>query len=180
VAVVSGDLGRTALPVLSDFPNGWTSVPEGNAKRAEAQSTVDQTLVNDTSASKFGFTKFTSTAGYLPQDAYERGGGRHQLFGMTVFGKGITYKHDPHYAVIQVRPTVAQVAQPGQAPATPKVDNSKPMTTVLLERDLGSKRWPSFLIFVSSGLMFGLIVSSLHRRDKAAMAARALAPARAG
>ncbi len=180
IAVVTGDLGRTALPVMSGFPTGWTSVPEGNPKRAEAQATVDQTVVSDTSATQFGFTKFASTAGYLPQSAYEKGGQRHELFGVTIFGKGLTYKHDPHYAVIQVQPTVTQTTQPGQAPPTPKADTSKPTTTVLLERDLGSKRLPSFLIFISSGLMFGLIVSSLHRRDKAAMAARALAPARAG
>ncbi|HWA41048.1 MAG TPA: hypothetical protein VG712_05510, partial [Gemmatimonadales bacterium] len=68
---------------------------------------------------------------------------------------------------------------PGQAPPLPKADESKPVISVIMERDLGQRRTPGALLTVASGIMFGLLCVSLHRRDLRAMEARGLNPAKA-
>ena len=47
------------------------------------------------------------------------------------------------------------------------------MQSVVMVRDLGKKRMPPVLIMIASLIVFGVTCSSLHRRDKALMAARA-------
>ena len=65
------------------------------------------------------------------------------------------------------------------APPTPAADPSKPVVSVVMVRDLGSLRKPSFLIAISMTLVFGVVANALHRRDKEIMAARAGATATA-
>jgi hypothetical protein len=45
--------------------------------------------------------------------------------------------HPTHYAVVQLQEVVPQVTQPGQAPPLPKADPTKPVISVVMERDLG-------------------------------------------
>jgi hypothetical protein len=78
-----------------------------------------------------------------------------------------------------MHPTIEQKAQPGEAPPTPKVDPSKEAYTVLLVRDLGTRRLPVAMFALGSGILFAVTLSVLHRRDKEAMAARGLLPAKA-
>ena len=63
----------------------------------------------------------------------------------------------------------------GGTPPTPTIDKSAPVESVILIRDLGKLRVPSFLIGSASLIVFAVSCSALHRRDKAAMAARAAA-----
>ncbi len=53
--------------------------------------------------------------------------------------------HAPHYAVVQVAPIIPQPTIVG-APPAPAPDPSKPVTSVVMERDLGSLRRPSLLV----------------------------------
>jgi hypothetical protein len=52
-------------------------------------------------------------------------------------------------------------------------DATKPVTSVVLIRDLGSRRQPPFVIFLCSFVLLGLSLFNLHRRDKQVMAAMA-------
>jgi hypothetical protein len=83
--------------------------------------------------------------------------------------------HAPHYAVVQAAPVIAQPTITG-APPAPAADPSKPVVSVVMVRDLGSLRYPSFLIAVSMTIVFALVVNALHRRDKEIMAAKRGAP----
>jgi hypothetical protein len=65
----------------------------------------------------------------------------------------------------------------GATPPPAKVDPSAPTESVVLERDLGKLRVPSFLIMCASAIVFGITCNTLHRRDKAMWAARAALPA---
>jgi hypothetical protein len=171
LGIITGAVGPTARPPLDQFPRGWHQLPDGDPKRAEAQATVDELLTKGT---KDITAPFNKTTDYIVVNAYDIGGKRR---GIHVLDKGITWGHQPHYAAIKVQPAVVVVPQPGQKPPTPAPDPSKPPLTILMVRDLGAVRLPSAMIFLSSVIIFGLTLSALHRRDKAAMRARGILPA---
>ncbi len=47
-------------------------------------------------------------------------------------------RHPAHYAVLQIQPALVQETIPGQAPPLPKADESEPVISVIMERDLGA------------------------------------------
>jgi hypothetical protein len=74
--------------------------------------------------------------------------------------------HPPRYMVIQVQPVVAQEAQPGQPPPTPKVDESQPVMSVLMVRDEGNVRAKPAYFFVICFSLFVVFTLMLHYREK--------------
>jgi hypothetical protein len=66
----------------------------------------------------------------------------------------------------------------GEAPPPPEPDDSEPVVSVILERDLGDKRLPPVLLTLASLIIFAVCCNVLHRRDKAVMAARSAAAAK--
>jgi hypothetical protein len=95
-------------------------------------------------------------------DAYEKGG-ESRLF----------FWHAPHHTVIRVIPVRDVEVPEGAPPPRPQPDYTQPATSVVLVRDLGNVRLPPFMLFASSSVIFGVLLSVLHRRDKEAMEARA-------
>jgi hypothetical protein len=166
--------GSGAAPTAAASSGSSSSGTGGSGGGASAGSAAGNSPVT-AEAAALGFTKTTD---YVVKDAYETGGGHHYLFGIHIKGKGITYKHDPHYAAIEVQPAIKVEPQPGQKPPTPEPDPTKPQVTVLLVRDLGQVRLPSFLLFLASLAVLIVILSVLHHRDRVAMAARGALPAR--
>ena len=81
--------------------------------------------------------------------------------------------HPPHYAVVQVQQVIPQETEPGQPPPRPVVDENQPIISVIMERDLGSRRLNPALITIGSLLLFAVFATMLHYRDKEAMARRA-------
>jgi hypothetical protein len=158
-AVVAGPLGATARPPLDRFPAGWKKLPEGEPARGEAQATADHELTEGEAATQLGFKEASD---YKIVDAYEKGGETYLL----------TLRHKPHHAVVQAQKVIEQEAVPGQPPPKVEVDPKAPVVTILMVRDLGSRRVPSFLVFLASAVIFGVIVYVLHHRDKVAMAER--------
>ena len=69
--------------------------------------------------------------------------------------------------------------RPREAPPKPTPDPDKPITSVVMVRDLGNLRFPSLMVAISMSIVFALVASALHRRDREIMAARAAAPATA-
>jgi hypothetical protein len=122
-SVVAGQVGPTAAPVLTGFPKGWRTLPEGDQKRAEAQAAVDETIAGTKAipaASSLGFAK---SSDYLPLDAYDRGGQKTGLFGLDV-PRPLNVKHKPHYAVIQVQAVVTTTTTAAPQVSVPDLDNS--------------------------------------------------------
>ena len=68
---------------------------------------------------------------------------------------------------------MAQVASPDGLPPKPIPDITKPISTVIVERDLGSIRFPQVMLVLASGIIFAVTTHALHRRDNQLMALRA-------
>jgi hypothetical protein len=65
-----------------------------------------------------------------------------------------------------VQAVVPQETPPGGAPPTPKFDETQPVISVIMIRDVGNLRYPSFLFTFVFALLFGVTCWTLHRRDK--------------
>ena len=67
----------------------------------------------------------------------------------------------------------------GGKPGKIEIRATKPLTTLVMVRDLGSVRQPAIVLTTGSLLVFLVICYVLHERDKEIMAARATAGASA-
>ncbi len=167
-------------------PKGWKAVADGAPARGEAQSAIDARLVPE-----------GQTATYVPISGYEIGGEQRLKVWPKIEPGGKWYNpadyafrgllHSKHYYVGQVQPMlledvtvngVVQYDDKGKAKQTAVKkdgkevpDTAKPVTTVVLIRDLGSRRQPPFVIFLCSLVLLSLSLFNLHRRDKQVMAA---------
>jgi hypothetical protein len=176
--VVTGNLGPTApapLQVSLEDNKVWKELPEEDPQRAEIITTSEEFFTTDPAGGSYGIQ---GSSDYIVEDAWSRGGQRKGPFGVLNF-RPFNVRHEPHYAVVRMHPTIKQETKPGQAPPTPKVDPAKDAYTVLLVRDLGTRRLPVAMFALGSGILFAVTLSVLHRRDKEAMAARGLLPAKA-
>lgn len=169
----TGPVTQSLLPVAENFPAGWEELRAGDAELADAQATADKLLAPSAEAGGEGETKpdpvaerfdspFSDTSDYVLLNGYSRGG-------ETYF---FTLRHRPHYVVVQVKPALFKDPPAG---LKPQPDLTAPTTSVLMIRDLGSVRFPPFLMMMFSGLVFGVCCWNLHERDKEIMRARALA-----
>jgi len=178
------DILESVLP--SDSLNGWRLTPSSSA--GEAQAAADTALIN----AKI----FTANTEYKKLNVWEFGGKptRQQYCPNAKGGSflpddpicRVQYKlnklfssHPTHYAVVQVQPVIAQETKAGEAPPTPIVDQSKPVISEVLVRDLGDVRLIPFLYFVISLSLFILFAWTLHNRDKILMKNKAVAEAAA-
>lgn len=80
--------------------------------------------------------------------------------------KSFMLTHPPHYALVQLQPVLEQETLPGAAPPTPVADESQPVVSVVLVRDLGTRRVTPAIYFVISLALFIVFVLILHYRDK--------------
>ncbi len=82
-----------------------------------------------------------------------------------------------HYIVVQVQAVVPQETPPGGKPPTPILDTTQPVISVVMIRSLGDVRFPGFMTFLTSGILFAILCNTLHRRDKLIRRHRAAAAA---
>lgn len=180
--IVTGDVSQSTLDAMDGFPKKWHELQAGKDKvLADAQAAADQVLAPSTApAGGHGGESapeepefeppFKSAEEYVPKTTGYEIGGDNELF--TIGHHKFYFGHSPHWAVVQVQPAKQQAAQPGQV-VKPEADPSKPVTSVIMERDLGSLRVPPFLVSLSAGVIFGICCFVLHQRDKEIMQARA-------
>ena len=142
----------------------WRELPAEDPARGEAQATASASLTGEESRVKV----FESESDFQVLDVYTTGGKKKNFFNNWFPGP-----HPPHYTVVQVQAVEEQEVEFGEAPPPPVVDESAPVQSVVMVRDLGKKRVPAVLITIASLIVFGITCNSLHRRDKALMAARA-------
>lgn len=170
----------TGDPVLSDIAGvdtsvlptkdelgGWTILSTAGA--GEAQAVADLALVEE--------GLFEDSSGYRKLNAFEKGGkpkrtdecpddGDKICRAVYRVKKTFMFKHPTRYAVVQVQPVVAQEAIPGSPPPPPIIDESKPVISVIMERDLGTVRLKPAVFWVVSTSLFVVFVLILHFRDK--------------
>ena len=149
-----------------DELNGWKLV--GTSDAGEAQAAADAFLVEA--------GVFDDATQYIKLDTFEIGGKPKRTEecddddalcrAWYRIRKSFMLTHPPHYAVVQLQPVLEQETLPGAAPPTPVVDESQPVVSVVLVRDLGSRRLTPAIYFVICLSLFIVFVLILHYRDK--------------
>jgi hypothetical protein len=145
--------------------------------------------------------EYVTSDQYVVLDGYERGGDncwgqaklcqhpipKKILFWHISHNKILFWKihhkffflHSAHYVAVQMQGATQGPDDPfGNTTYTKVPDPTKPVVTVVVERDLGSVRFPQIMLCLSSAIIFFVTCHALHRRDKRIMALRA-APAAA-
>jgi hypothetical protein len=154
--IVFGDITQSTLEeahVLADpEQTTWRLLPEDDPGRGQTATAADEALLNNTNG------RFPAGS-YITQAVYATGG---ETYPDWFFN----FWHEPHYAVVQVQPTIRQATEPGKAPPTPQADPNQPPVYIVLVRDLGDRRVPAALITLASTAIFGVLCNILHRRDK--------------
>ena len=56
----------------------------------------------------------------------------------------------------------------GNAPLSPTPDDDQPVVSVIMVRDLGTRRLPPAMLTIMFGGLFALTCALLHRRDRRA------------
>lgn len=146
----------------------WKELPADDPKRGEAQAAASASIAGDEAP----IPTFEAESDYVVVDAFDKGGRS-----SSWFDKNVPFRHPPHYAIIQVQQVKEVEVEFGETPPKPEPDESQPVISVILERDLGDKRLPPVLVTIGSAIIFGVTCNVLHRRDKAVMAARLAAAA---
>jgi hypothetical protein len=178
--IVTGDVSHV-VTIDSNFEKTYEQLPPGDAELADAQSAADKALASSAASAGEGGggeapkfqPPFSNTSDYIQVAGYKKD---HTTTWYIKRHKITPFGHAKHIDVIQVRPVVAQ-PDTGGAPPKPIPDETKPVTTVVLVRDLGSVRQPPFIITVSALIIFGIVCWTLHTRDKKIWAERAMAAA---
>lgn len=176
------------LPTLDDFPTKWNKLPlEGSKILSDAQAAVDNFITKSGRKPKIGHAgpiikdptpeqlrwpaEFSTSDQYVVIGGHNKGGdnelftlGKHKFF----------FRHSAHYVAVALRPAIPNPPdENGNETYSRNPDNTEPVTTVVVVRDLGSVRFPQVMLALSSAIIFLVTCHALHRRDKQIMAARA-------
>ena len=166
----AADLSAAATDRVHDLGD-WEEVPEGDPTRGEAQASAEAALIGD----EIGI--FESTQDFAVVDVLQVGGK-----GDSLVDDWLPLPHPTHFAVVQVQKVIPTRAISegeecpddticydfGTTPPAPEIDETAPVVTSVMTRNLGSKRLPPAVITLSSFAVFGVLVNHLHRRDKLA------------
>lgn len=172
-----GDRARSKIPAVREITKANEITDP--AEQSNLKAVVDQVVVtpqgtpsSEAVAATNNFAIYSEATDYLVPRYYEAGGGK--LFSQTKaylsgrFPLLHVSLHKPLYAVVDICPIdqAALVVPFGDPPPTPVCDKSKPITSVVFERDLGSVRVPPFVALVGSSVLFLLCLLSLHWRER--------------
>jgi hypothetical protein len=191
--ITVGDLVEAQPSLAEEFkltPDdlaGWHLLTPANPQRGDAQAVADAELIV--------MKLFKSNAEYKVLEAYDIGGKEndypvpeHADCGFpNPFNTGCWHRvnnwfattfhtHPKHFAVVQVKAVIPEPTVPGEAPPIPQINPDAPVVSVVMIRSLGDVRFPGFMIFVVSGILFAITCNTLHRRDKRMAVNRAAAP----
>jgi hypothetical protein len=170
VDVVDGDLSAATIDEAAEDPDlsEWDELDPANPDRGEAQAVVDEFMTQGDQA------RFEATTDYVTIDGFSTGG-KPPREGDSMWDRvtwtvtdTLRLTHPTHYAVLQIRPSVEQIAVPGQPPPSPTADPTEPVINVIMVRDLGNVRVRPAATTLFSLLVFAIACNQLHRRDKLA------------
>lgn len=178
------DLARSDIPAIQDI----TSDDEvSEADRTNIKAAVDSLVVIPTGTNgeepepPNEFQTFTVATDYLVDAAYAVGGESWLQKGVPwVHPENISVTwnsdfpwlhvsgHQPAYAVAVLCPVdkAAQDVPFGDPIPAPTCDTTQEPTTIVLEKDLGSVRFPPFMTMVASAILFILSLLGLHWRER--------------
>jgi hypothetical protein len=176
-SIEGGDLAQSKIPAIQALGDG--DQLKDPAEQANVKAALDQVVVtpalnpgSQEVAATNKFAIYQAATDYLAPTYYETGGGN--VFSQVKVDLDGRFPllhvslHTPKYAVVNICPVdkEALIVPFGATPPTPKCDTTKPINSVVFERDLGSVRVPPFVALVGSSILFILCLLSLHWRER--------------
>lgn len=183
-SIEGDDLARSDIPAIQEITNK-DEVPL--AEQTNIKAAVDSLVVIPTGTNgeepepPDEFQTFTETTDYLVERAYTVGGESWLLPSAPFLKPGnisVTLDanfpwihvtgHQPAYAVAVLCPVdkAAQEVPFGDPIPAPTCDAAEEPTSIVLEKDLGSVRFPPFMTMVASAILFVLSLLGLHWRER--------------
>jgi hypothetical protein len=154
----------------------WRLVAESDKMFGEAKSVVDAELANGNYVGLNGQDVIDSTDDFVPTYTFDTGGKDKRDSDAVIdrvksrIEQSVQITHPPHYLILQVCPsqidTRAEAAEPGKKPPSPECDESAATISVIMERDIGNRRFPAAMIVLGCSTIFGLLCFMLHVRDR--------------
>jgi hypothetical protein len=161
------DLPEEVHDQLTDLEGDWDVLSQ--AAIGDAQAAADAALISGE-----GGLQFTAATDYVLVDGFTRGGkpkregdGLWDRFTNKVTNS-LRVLNPPHHVVIQVQTSESQAVPEGSAPLPARPDPDEPVVSVIMVRDLGTRRLPPAAMTFIFGALFAVTCSALHSRDKRA------------
>ena len=135
----------------------------------DAQAAADAALISGE-----GGLQYAASTDYVLVDGFTRGGKpRRQGDGWydraaNKVTNALRVLNPPHYVVIQVQTSESQAVPEGNAPLPARPDPDEPVVSVIMVRDLGTRRLPPAVLTFVFGALFALPCVTLHTRDERA------------
>jgi hypothetical protein len=152
-------------PLQSCNDDSWHKIDPSLLSDPEATS---DTILANTAGKVVGPTlssPFSATTDYSYVDGYRLGQNSGCLIAINRHKVYMPLARGTDIVVLRVRPVLPTLAL-GGAPPPAVPDTTKPLTYIVLERNLGSVRQPQALMAISMGLTFFAICYILHTREK--------------
>lgn len=160
------DLPTEVADQLEGLDEDWSVVPQ--SELGDPQAAADVALISE----ELGL--YTAAADYVVVGGFEQGGKPDRESDSVVdrvtnrVSNALTVLNPPHYVVLQVQTSESIAVPEGGAPLSPTPDPDEPVVSVILVRDLGTRRLPQAVMCLSFGLLFALNCRLLHNRDRRA------------
>lgn len=165
-------------PSITDkVPEGWSLLASSDAQTGEAVASASAFVVDERKL-------FEAQTDFTVLNSYSYGGKDRRAPDANLLERiGFKLKriltwpfgHPKHDVVVQLQRVIPREQAPGEPPPVPEADPGEPTISVVMTRDLGSRRLPSVFLTISSAIVFAICCNSLHRRDKLVARARAAA-----
>ncbi len=154
---------EAAIAVQQQFvAEGWQQLASSAASYGQTSSAADGYLK---SSNAFPAALPDGSAAYKVVNVFDIGGDRSPTFADSKLDV-LAFWHKPRHVVVEVAPVIEQRAEPGRAPATPRIDSAQPHQYVYMIRNMGARRQPAGFITVGSFFVFSILCWLLHRRDR--------------
>lgn len=160
------DLPPEVADRLADLEGGWDVLSQANI--GDAQAAADAALISEDSGI------YAAATEYVLVDGFTRGGKAHRESDSvwdrvtTRVSNALTVLNPPKYTVIQVQTSESTAVPEGNAPLSPTADEDQPVVSVIMVRDLGTRRLPPAVLTIMFGALFALTCGLLHSRDRRA------------
>ena len=160
------DLPPEVSDQLENLQGDWAVLPQ--TAIGDAQSAADAALISD----EIGL--YTATSEYVLVGGFETGGKPDRESDSIIdrvsnrITNTLEVLNPPHYVVIQVQTSEPTFVPPGNAPLSPTADPDQPVVSVVMVRDLGTRRLPQGVLTFMWGGLFAVTCVQLHRRDRLA------------
>jgi hypothetical protein len=134
---------------------GWIVLDTASPAFGQAQASASEVLIEE---GAFAAGQFEIV------EVFDIGGERYPKINDSL--DFLAFFHTPHYVVAEAAPFVPVRVEPGRAPASPQIDETRQREYVYMVRDLGARRQPAIVLTIGGGVIFLALCYLLHRRDR--------------